>query len=196
MGNTIRAFSVFATVLAFGVSAVQLRANEPASEVLEVTVQRPDADPTLANVNGDKYALTLTIKNVSKQDALIWPFAEVQVFDRDGKPVPYHHYIGRFGDRDDGPLLESLTMEKLKPGQCYKIEIRLSGYQHEEKALTAWKLPKVGEYAVGIRYRYDRVRVKKDYAENMAPKKLDDEKMPWNRAVEIDKSISVPLVVK
>jgi hypothetical protein len=87
-------------------------------------------------------------------------------------------------------------MEELKPGQTFRIEIGLGGYTSEEKAITSWKLPSAGEYAVGIRYRYDRARVKKDYAENMAPEKLHDEKMPWNRAVEIDKSISVPLVVK
>lgn len=196
MDNTLRTFAIFATILASGVSTLPLLGGEPPPEVLEVAVQRPAGDATLAKVNGGEYALTLTIKNISKQDALIWPFAEVRLFDRDGKPVPHSIYIGRFGGRDEGSILESLTLEKLKPGQSYKIEICLSNYSHEEKAMTGWKLSAGGEYAVGIRYRYDRARVKKDYAENMAPKKLNDEKMPWNRAVEIDKSVSVPLVVK
>ena len=184
------------TIFAFVAWTAPLQGNEPTPDALKVTIERPAKSPTLADVNDSEYVLTLTIQNISKKDVLIWPFAEVQVFDHDGKLVPYSGWIGRFGGRDAGPLLEALSMETLRPGQTYRIVIGLGGYQSDEKALTSWKLPSAGEYALGIRYRYDRERVKKDYAEGMSPKKLDDEKMPWNLAIEIDKSISIPLVVK
>ena len=196
MATSFRMNAVLATIFAFVACAAPLRGEEAPPEVLKVTVERPDKAATLADVNDSTYKLTLTIQNISNEEVLVWPFAEVEVFDRDGKPVPYAGWIGRFGLRDAVPLLESLTMETLKPGQSYKIEIGLGGYHLDEKAMISWKLPAAGEYAVGIRYRYDRARVKKDYAEDMAINKLDDAKMPWNRAIEIDKSISVPLVVK
>lgn len=196
MKTSIRATAVCAAAFAFGAWVVPMRGDETRQDVLEVAIGRPAGDATLADVNDDKYSLELTIKNISRKDVVVWPFAEVQVFDRDGTPMPCSTSIGRFGGRAGGPLLESLPLEKLEPGESYRIEISLGNYRHEEKAMTGWTLPAAGEYAVVIRYRYDRARVKKEYAENMAPKKLNDERMPWNRAIEIDRTISVPLVVK
>jgi RNA polymerase sigma-70 factor (ECF subfamily) len=165
------------------------------AEPVKISAAAPDTPPKLAAVNGGEFTIAFDFENTSKQDIVLWPYLSVTVKDDNGKEVQRSRKIGRFGLRSDTEsILEGIKFVTLKPGEKHQIEVNLANCFCAAEMIQAWRLPAAGKYTVELRYHYDRADVKKRFGEGKT-KDFDGANQPWNRAVEIDRTVTVKLTV-
>jgi hypothetical protein len=138
--------------------------------------------------------VTVTLKNTTKEDLVLWPYLSLRVLDAKGKDVPRSRFIGRWGVRGTPSILEGIPFKTVKAGKSLTIKFAVSGFMYDADAIKGWKLPKAGDYKLVVRYHYDRAAARKKYGEGAAD--IDNADKPWNKAVEIDSKEEIKLIVK
>lgn len=160
--------------------------------------QRPDPE----NLPDFSYwEVKVQFKNDGKEEAVLYPFLKVKVFDAAGKPVQRDAFIGR-GLYPPNILDDEVEPKFLvvAPGKTKDIVVNL-GYHNSALEAQGWHFKKPGTYKVEISYQFTRQGFEKEYYR--APIIIDDKdlqraKQPqrlWNRAVEMQKTVTVEVKV-
>lgn len=175
----------------------QAATEKPAERVpenLQITLEKPEAVPTLDELNSGKSFFRLKIKNTGKQPVVIWSHVTATLADGQGQAVDHSWNYGRYGIRfDKKSILEHCSFVGLAPGRTHVIKIKLSDYP-DAGFLAGWSLDAPGDYTLQVRYQYDRNAMKKQWGEGC--RILEKPTAAWNRALEVDKTVSISFTAK
>jgi hypothetical protein len=148
--------------------------------------------PTVKEVNGKDFKVTLRFTNENDFEVVLWPYFEHEVFQSDGKAAVRTLKIG-FGVRPEGCFLKSAQWLIIEPKKSAEISAPLSYNELEFRMMNGWKFD-AGEYALVFRSSYSRenfVKRCRDKCDNHG----DPEKL-WNRALDLERTVKGTLTVR
>jgi len=154
----------------------------------------PKMKLTPAIVRGREFQFSVSVKNLSDEERVLYPYLTLRVLDAQGNPVPYSRRLGRGGRRPPGNPLERIRFVTLKPGQSWAFQDCLVRYMHDARWINGWKIEKAGSYTLEFTYAFDLAKAK----EGCDPQwnRLDGAKEPWNRAITDSHTFSTRMTVE
>ena len=154
----------------------------------------PKMKLTPAIVRGREFRFSVSVKNLSDDERVLYPYLTLRVLDAQGNPVPYSRHLGRGGLRAPGNSLEHIAFVTLKPGQSWSFQDCLVRYMHDARWINGWKIEKAGSYTLEFTYAFDLAKAK----EGCDPQwnRLDGAKEPWNLAITDSHTFSTPMKVE
>lgn len=154
----------------------------------------PKMKLTPALVRGRDFQFSVSVKNLSDKERVLYPYLALRVLDAKGEPVPFSRRLGRGGRRRPGNPLEHIAFVTLKPGQSWSFQDCLVRYMHDARWINGWKIEKADSYTLEFTYAFDLAKAK----EGCDPQwnRLDGAKEPWNRAINDSHTFSTPMKVE
>jgi RNA polymerase sigma factor (sigma-70 family) len=167
----------------------QLAAKQSAP--LQLSVEVPKEKPTVSQFNGGQYQVTVHLKNLTDQDAVVWPYLTVKVLDGEGNAIQPSQRQGKYALRGgERSILEEMDFVTVQPGKAHAVQVRFGNLaMHDPEAMVDYQVPGEGDYILEVNYQYDRTAVKKRFGEGA--RDADRVDKPWNRAVEFEKKVEV-----
>jgi hypothetical protein len=181
---------VLCTIVATSLSTTIADERQP----LSMTAVAPKTSPTLKQVNEGTFTLTVQLKNTGSDTIVLWPYLSLKILEPDGDEVGKATSIGRWGFISSPSVLEDIPFATLDAGKTYDFKVNLKKYNYDPNVVGGWQLPKAGKYELLFSYKFDRAAVKKRYGKGC--KDIDGANRPWNRAVEIEKTLKLELAVQ
>ncbi len=178
------------TILAACLSPAVAQQRQP----LTITAVTPANRPTLAQINGGTYQLTVRFENTSDEAIILWPCLSVKIVDANDREIPKATNIGRWGFTTSPSILEGIPFVTLAAGKTHDLPVNLKRYSYDANVVTGWQLPQAGQYELQLSYEYDRAAAKKRYGKGCTT--LDDAAKPWNQAVEAKQAMKVKVTVR
>ncbi len=178
-------------------------AKKPVNYKVTMTASAPQFQrPDPVNLPDFEYwEVKVQFKNEEKNEVVLYPFLKLNVFDVAGKPVPRDAFIGR-GIYPPNILDNEVEPKFLviAPGKTKDIVVNL-GYHNSALEATGWHFKQPGTYKVEISYQFSLATFEKEYYRApiiIEDKDLERAKLPqrlWNRALEMEKTVTVEVKV-
>lgn len=159
---------------------------------LQISLVSTAENASRKDIANGTFGLKLTIKNVSDQEVLVWPFVGLQIEPQGAARVKQTRNISRWGRLSAPSKIESVKYLTLKPGAEHAIKFNLNQFNNDIRALKGWSLSP-GQYQLDVSYRVERARLKKRLGKRCQT--LNDPEKPWNQVVEVNWNKRIDLKV-
>jgi hypothetical protein len=140
-------------------------------------------------------------KNDSKEEIVLSPFVNIEVYDAANKPVENDVFIGAGFIGEDWMPSNEKEFLVIPPGKSREIRVNL-GDNRSPGETIGWEFQQPGTYRIVVKYHHSRKAFAAKYFTDrffFTNDALQRAKLPermWNRAVEMERAVEVKLTIK
>lgn len=162
---------------------------------IQMEIVLPESEVSLRQANSSRFRFIIKITNPTDVPTVLAPFYTLKILDADGEPLRLTRRIDRWGlDKSEECRLEEIEFDLVPPQKSREISCHIREFRFDPNALIGYRFPAAGEYTLVVTHDFKAssfvARCKKPQC-----RYHDHEDKPWNRALELKRTMTAKLTV-